>query len=184
MALERLPGDRVWRFYLASLYAFEDWENPTLAELNANPNNDPDGAIFNLSCALNTDGTTFDLGDPETDDSLTFCQRAGTEEILSYSPEVVFQSEHSTERWIESDPSTLNDANLALSLLRWRGVEYFAILSIGEDLEEPFAEGHRIKMAHVATDHGIDEHDSGSNILLTQTFLQRGNLAWNVRLEE
>lgn len=182
MALKRLKGDRVWRFYLASPFAFADWENPTLAELNSNPDNDPDGLVFNLSCALNTDGTTFDLGDPETDDSLTFCQRAGTEEILGFNPEIVFQSEHSTERWIESDPATLNAANLALSLLRWRGVDYFAILSIGRDPEDEFQAGDRIKMARVSTDWGVDEHESGGNVNLVQNFLNRGDLNWNYPL--
>lgn len=43
MALKRLQKDEVYRFYLASKLAFEDWENPTTAELNANPTNDPNG---------------------------------------------------------------------------------------------------------------------------------------------
>ena len=61
MALKRLQRDEVYRFYLASPLAFADWENPTTAELNANPTNDPNGLIFNLSCALDTDTSQFDL---------------------------------------------------------------------------------------------------------------------------
>lgn len=183
MALRRLPGELVWRFMLASPLAFEDWENPTSAELNANPTNDPNGVIFNITCALNTDGTTFDLDDPETDDSLTFCQRAGATTTLNYNPNIVFQVEHSKTRWLDSDLNTLDNANLATSLLRWRGVEYFAIMSVGERPEAPFAPNHRIKMARIATDWGVDEHDSGDNIRLTQTTLQRGDVLWNYALQ-
>lgn len=182
MALKRLPGELVWRFMLASPFAFEDWENPTSAELNANPTNDPSGSIFNITCALNTDGTTFDLGDPDVDDSTTFCQRASQETILEFSPEITFQTEHSRTRWIDSDLNTLDNANLAQSLLRYRGVEYFAIMSIGERPEEPFAVGHRIKMARIATDWGVDEHDSGENIRMTTETLSRGDLNWNYRI--
>lgn len=181
MADPRLQG-LVHRFYLASTLAFDDWENPTVAELNANPDNDPDGLIFNVTCALNTDGTQFDLGDPETDDSLTFCQRAGEETEISKTPEIVFEAERSRERWLTTDPSTFNTANLAFSLLAWRGVEYFAIMSIGEGPDAPFEVDHRIKMAQVATDHALDVTGTGENIRLQQNFASRGNVNWNYRL--
>lgn len=179
MALKRLNSDLVYRFWLASPYAFADWENPTADEMNANPNNDPDGLIFNVTCALNTDGTTFDIGTGDEDDSLTFCQRAGTTTVLNYTPEIVFQIERSTKRWLESDPSSLDDANLAFSLLAWRGVEYFAIMSIGERPEAPVEPGHRLKMARVATDYGLDEHASGENVRMNAEVLSRGDINWN-----
>ena len=49
MALARLNSDEVYRFYLASPFAFTDWENPTAAEFNANPTNDPGGEIWNIT---------------------------------------------------------------------------------------------------------------------------------------
>lgn len=181
MALKRLQG-LVHRIGIAHPLAFEDWQNPTIDELNSNPTNDPSGLVFNLSCALNTDGTTFDLGDPETDDSLTFCQVAGTSPILSHNPEIVFEAERSKNRWLVSDPATEDVANLAFSLLAWRDVEYFAWMSVGEAPEAPFAEGHRIKLARVATDIGVDVTGSGENIRLQQNFLARGDVNWNFRL--
>lgn len=181
MALERLKG-LVHRFYLASPLAFADWTNPTIAELNANPTNDPDGLIWNLTCAMNTDGTTFDLGDPTTDDSLTFCQIAGTSPILEHNPEVVFQTVRSTDPWVVTDTATENVANLAFSLLAWPDVEYFAIMSIGEEPETPFAAGHRVKLARVATDIGVDVTGSGENVALDQNFLARGDVNWNYAL--
>lgn len=181
MALARLKG-LVHRFGVASTLAFADWQNPTVAELNANITNDPDGLIFNLTCALNTDGTTFDLGDPETDDSLTFCQVAGTSPILAHNPEIVFEIERSTERWLVDNPASENTANLAFSLLAWPDVEYFAWMSVGKGPEDPFEIGDRIKLARVSTDIGIDQLGSGENVRLQQNFLQRGDVNWNYEL--
>lgn len=183
MALERLPGDLVHRFWWASDLAFEDWAAPTAAEMNANMTNDPDGLIFNLTCALNTDGTTFDIGEGDTDDSLTFCQRAGTTNVLNYAPEVVYQIERSTERWLESVPGSFDNANLAFSLLAWRGVEGFAIMSIGKAPDAPVEVGDRLKIVRVATDYIIDEHASGENVRGNQEFLGRGDVSWNYTVE-
>lgn len=186
MALRRLQRDEVYRFYLASPLAFADWENPTTTELNANPTNDPDGLIFNLTCALNTDGTQFDLDDPELDESLTFCQTAGNAEVLSRSATVVYEYEESRARWDDAT-STLaadgfNVATLAKSLLSWRGIDYFAILSVGKGEDEAFAVGDRIKMAEVSTDWAVPVSGTGENIRWSQTFAKRSRLNWNYEL--
>lgn len=186
MALRRLQKDEVYRFYLASKLAFEDWENPTVAELNANPTNDPNGLIWNLSCALDTDTTQFDLDEPDSDDSLTFCQSSGNQEPTEYAATVVYGLQLAKERWLDAD-STLavdgfNTSTLAQSLLTWRGVEYFAILSVGKDVDAPFAVNDRVKMAEVATDYGIVEGGSGEMLKMTQTFAKRSSILWNARL--
>lgn len=179
MALERLQG-RVYRWYIASPLAFADWRDPQLDELNANPTNDPNGLIWNLSCALNVDGSTFDIADSELDDSLTFCQEAGDTSVTSRNAEVVFESERSSVPWVGAAatvPNGFNSANLAFSLLAWRGIEYFAILSIGEEPEDPFADGDELYIARVVTDHGGDEMGTGENIRLSQNFAFRGDVA-------
>lgn len=186
MALKRLQKDEVYRFYLASKLAFEDWTEPTVAEMNANPTNDPNGLIWNLSCALDTDTTQFDLDEPDSDDSLTFCQSSGNQEPTEYAATVVYGLQLAKERWLDAD-STLavngfNTSTLAQSLLTWRGIEYFAILSVGEDVDAPFAVGHRLKMAEVATDHGIVEGGSGEMLKMTQTFARRSSILWNASL--
>lgn len=183
MALARLQG-LVHRFWVAAPDHFEDWQNPTVAEMNANPTNDPAGSIFNLTCALNTDGTTFDLGDPETDDSLTFCQVAGAETVTGYNPEIVYEIERSRERWMVSDTASFNTANLAFSLLAWRGVEYWAIMSVGKGPEAPVAVGDRLKMVGAATDHIVDVTGSGENIRGQQTFAtgRLDGINWNYRV--
>lgn len=186
MALRRLQRDEVYRFYLASPLAFADWENPTAAELNSNPTNDPDGLVFNITCVLNTDGTQFDLDDPELDESLTFCQSAGNSEVSSRSATVVYEMEMSEDRWLDAS-STLaadgfNNANLAMSLLLWRGVEYFAIMSVGSGPDEAFEIGDRIKMAEIATDWAVPVSGTGENLRLSQTPAKRSRLNWNYEI--
>lgn len=179
MALERLQG-RVYRWYLASPLAFADWTDPQAAELNANPTNDPNGLIWNLSCALNVDGSSYDIADSELDDSLTFCQEAGDSSITSRNAEIVFESERSDTPWVgaaATEGNGFDTANLAFSLLAWRGIEYFAILAIGEEPEDPFVIDDELYIARVVTDHGSDEMGTGENIRLAQNFAFRGDVA-------
>lgn len=181
MALERLQG-LVHRFWLASPLAFADWRNPTAAELNANPTNDPNGLIFNVTCALDTDTTVFDLSDPEMDDSTSFCQEASDSEPMSDNVEVVYSFFRATEENKINDPTKWNTSHLARTLMTWRGVEYFAIMSVGEAPEAEVEIGDRIKMARVATGWGADEIGSGENVRMTQDFAFRGQVNWNYKV--
>lgn len=185
--LKRLERDQVFRLHLASPILFEDWENPTLAELNSNPTNSPDGLIYNLSCALSVADSTFETDDPERDDSLTFCQSAAAAgDVISRGANIVYSWFLSKERWTDAaSPTAVNGYNsstLASSLLTWRGKEYFAILSVGKDPEAPFAVDDRIKMALVATDNAVLEGGTGENLRRTATMADRGQLNWNKRL--
>lgn len=181
MADTRLYDPAV-RIYLASPLAFADWKNPTTAELNANPTNDPNGLIWNLTCAIDRADSTFDLDDAETDDSLSFCQVAGTTNPTSLNPNMVYSAFRSKTPWVVSNPATLNTANLAFSLMAWRGVEYFAIVSVGERYDETFAVGDRIKMARVGSVDPIDTIGSGEMVKITQNWRALGDVAWNVRI--
>lgn len=186
MALERLQEDQVYRWYLARKDAFADIEAITDDELNANPTNDPDGRIWNLSCALDTATSQFDLDDPELDDSLTFCQKAGDGDVMSRSATVVFGFNEAKERWLDGSSKLLEDglnqATLAKSLLMWRGVEYYAILSVGKAYDQPFAAGDRYKLAEVSTDWAASDVSTGAPAVWTQTFAKRTDLAWNMEV--
>lgn len=172
MANERLynPAVRLW---LAFPEAFADWQNPTAAEMNANPDNDLDGLIFNITCAVNQDGTTFDLGDSDTDDSLTFCQVAGAQNPTSYNPDITLEIERS------KDPLQANTANLAFGLMAWKGIELFAVMSLGREPGAAVTARDRLKMARVALDYPTDVVGTGENVRLTQAFAQRGDVNWN-----
>lgn len=171
--------DPAVRIYLAAPNHFADWQNPTAAELNANLTNDPNGTIFNITCAVDRADSTFDLGDAEVDDSLSFCQTQGTKNPTSFNPEISLSIFRSLDRWIVSDSATENTANLAFSLLFARGVEYFAIMSVGKENDEQFAIGDRLKMAKVATPDPVDSIGSGEMARLTVDLLSRGDVNWN-----
>jgi len=186
VALRRLTGDEVYRIGLTSKRNFADWTNPTAAELNSNPTNNPNGTIWDLTCALNVDGSTFDLDDPDFDDSLTFCQTAGNQERMSENATVVFDIVRAAERWTDADSllsaDGFNTSNLAMSLMAWRGPEYLAFFSIGEKPDTPFAIDQRISMVSVAADWGIDSVDTGSKANMIQNWAFRGDILWNHKI--
>lgn len=178
MADTRLNDDRVYRFWLAHPLAFEDPADIKVAELNANPTNDPNGLIWQVACALNTDGTTFDLDEPEYDGSTSFCQKAGSQEPMAKNANVVFDYFRATEEDSTLTPSRWNNAHLAFTLMQWRGQEYIAIMSIGESEDAPAEIGDEISVVQVATDHAVDNIGNGENVTSTQTFANRGVWAW------
>lgn len=187
MAIRRLTADTVYRFYLYSPLAFADWRNPTAAELNANPTNDPNGLGWNLTCAISVNDSTHETDDPERDDSLTFCQDSSAMgAVISRGANIVWSFFLAEERWLDAS-STLesdgfNTSTLAQSLLTWRGHEYFALMSVGKDPDAPFAVGDEIKMARVVTDYGVLEGGTGEKRRMTASFGDRGDLAWNVAI--
>ena len=185
MALKRLQADEVYRIGVAHPLAFANWQAPTIAELNANPTNDPHGLIFNLTCALNTEGTQFDLDDPDLDESLTFCQSAGNGDPIADNVSIVYEFERAKDRWTTASSTAapgFNTANLAQSLLTWRGVEYFAWLSIGKASNAAFAVNDRISLVRVATDWGVDVLGTGENARMSQTFAFRSDVNWRYKI--
>lgn len=164
MADTRLYRENV-TLALAFPEAFADWEAPTAAELNS-------ALVYNITCALNEDGTTFDLGDSDTDDTITFCQAAGSVSPTFYNPEVVYEAERSTL------PTATNQANTAFGLLAFPDVEYFAILRVGKDSDVAFAVGDRVSLVRAATDLPVDVAGNGENVRLQQNFLNKGDVNW------
>lgn len=182
MANERLFGPKT-RIGLASVFHFADWQNPTVAEMNeAIGAANPEGSIWDLSCALDLDNTSFNLSDSETDDELSFCQWAGSANPTEYNPEIVYTAFRSTVPYVVSDPVTLNQANAAFTLLAHRGVEYFAWMSDGKEPGEAFEVGDRVSLVKVATDFGVDEIGTGANVKLGQTFGFRSDINWRYTL--
>jgi hypothetical protein len=166
MANTRLYRENI-TFLLAHPEAFADRTAPTAAELN---NAD---LVHNITCALNEDGTEFTLGDSETDDSLTFCSKAGISTPTFYNPTVAM------EAFRDADVDASGVFNLAFDLLAFPDVEYFAILRVGKDSDVDFAAGDRIKMVGVKTDYGTDVAGSGENIRINQAFLNNDFVNWN-----
>ena len=170
MALTRLYRENV-TFLLAHPEAFADATTPTAAELN---NTD---LVFNITCALNEDGTEFTLGDSDTDDTITFCDKAGVSTPTFYNPSVVF------EAFRDADIEAAGVFNEAFDLLAFPDIEYIAVLRVGERSDTAFAAGDRIKMVGVKTDYGTDVVGSGENIRIMQTFLNNDFVNWNYEVD-
>lgn len=174
--------DPAVRIYLAAPEAFADWKNPTTAELNANPTNDPNGLIWNLTCAIDRADSAFDLDDAETDDSLSFCQVAGTTNPTSANANFVYSAFRAKNPWKVSDAASFNTANLAFSLMSHRGVEYFAIASLGRKNDEAFAIGDELKMGRVGSVDPVDSVGTGEMVKITQNWRSLGDINWNYTL--
>ena len=153
-------------FCLAHPEAFADRTAPTAAELNS-------ALVKNITCALNEDGTTFTLGDSDTDDSLTFCDEGNLSTPTFYNPEVVM------EAFRDADTATTGIYNEALGLLAFPDIEYIAIMRVGGLSTDAFAIGNRIKMVAVKTDFGIDVVGNGENQRISQTFFNNDFVNWN-----
>jgi hypothetical protein len=166
MATTRLYRENV-TFLLAHPEAFADATAPTAAELN---NTD---LVFNITCALNEDGTEFTLGDSDTDDSITFCDKAGVSTPTFFNPTVVF------EAFRDADVDATGLFNEAFNLIAFPDIEYIAVLRVGERSDTTFAAGDRIKMVGVKTDYGTDVVGNGENIRINQAFLNNDFVNWN-----
>lgn len=153
-------------FALALPEAFADWEAPTAAELNGT-------LVYNITCALNEDGTSFDLGDSDTDTSLSFCQAAGAVSPTYYNPSVTFEAFRS------EDPTDDNTANTAFGLMAFPDIEYFAILRVNGAPDADFAVGERVSLVRVKTDNPADVIAAGENIRISNSFLAQGDVNWN-----
>ena len=165
MANTRLYRENI-TFLLAHPEAFADRTAPTAAELNGT-------LVHNITCALNEDGTEFTLGDSDTDDTLTFCSKAGIQTPTLYNPTVTM------EAFRDADVDATGVFNEAFDLLAWPDVEYIAVLRVGGRSDDAFVVGDKIKMVGVKTDFGTDVAGSGENFRIMQAFLQNDFTNWN-----
>jgi len=169
MANERLYRENVL-FALAEPEAFADRTAPTSTELNDST------LVHNVTCAIWESDTEFTLGDPDTDDGLTFCSKAGYSSPTFDNPTVVLSY------LLDADRTATGVFNLARSLMMFPDKRYIAILRLGKDSDVAFAAGDKVKMVDVATDYAVPVLASGDNARETQTFLNKGWTNWNYEL--
>ena len=166
-----LSNERLYResitFLLEEPEAFADRTAPTAAELN---NTD---LVYNVTCALWEDETEFTLGDPDTDDGLTFCSKAGYSSPTFDNPTVVFSA------LLDADRTANGVFNGTRERITYPDREYIAILRIGPDSDVAFAADDIVRMVAVGTDYGVKTVSSGENARITQNFLNRGWSNWN-----
>lgn len=169
MANERLYRENVL-FAIAEPEAFENRNEPTAAELNG-------PLVFNATCALWEDETEFTLGDPDTDDGLTYCSKAGVSDPTFDNPTVVFSALRDKDRTADGV------FNQTYDRLAHPDRNYIVILRLYKDSDVPFEVGDEIKMVAVSTDIGVPVLANGENVRITQNFLNRGWVNWNYTVE-
>jgi len=166
MANERLYRESI-TFLLAEPEAFANRNTPTAAELNNS------ALVYNVTCALWEDETEFTLGDPDTDDGLTFCSKAGISTPTFDNPTVVMSALRDADR-------TANGVfNGTLERLMFPDREYVAVLRIGPDSDVAFAAGDQIRMVAVSTDFPTEVLSNGENARIQQAFMNKGWVNWN-----
>ena len=176
MALERLYRPNVL-FALAEPEAFADRNAPTAAELN-----DAD-LVYNVTCALWEDDTEFTLGDPDTDDGLTYCSQAGVSNPTFDNPTVTFTALRDKARLNPTTTAIANGVfNGTFERLAWADRKYIAIMRVGHDSDVLFAAGQDIRMVAVRTDVPVDVVSNGENARIQNSFLNDGWVNWNYEI--
>lgn len=161
---------RTIRWDIALPEAFADRSNPTVAELN---NAD---LVFNITCAVDEEGTTFSLGDSETDDRYSYCDDSGVDRPTFYNPEATLAI------YRDADRAAAGQFNLAFDLLGHEDVKLFIIKRVGDsdnNAATAYALGDRIKMQYGSTDYIADILASEDPVMFEQTPLQLGFTNWN-----
>jgi len=150
--------------------AIANFAAPTTAELN-------NAALsFNITCALWEDDTEFTLGDPDTDDGLTFCTLAGTQTPTFLNPTVTLSILR------DKDRTAAGIFDGALQRLMFADCNYLAVLRVGKASDVVYAVGDKIKMVDVKTDQPQDVVGATDNARLTNATLPNGRTNWNYSL--
>ena len=165
-----MPNERVYRenirIDVAYPEAFANPSIPTVAELNAA------AYVKNITCALDEDGTEFTLGDPDTDDSLSFCDAAGNQTATFMNPSVTLQA------FRDEDRAATGLYDLALQHLGFPDVPLIAILRVGYDSDLAYAAGQKINLVGGVTDLPVSVEESGTNARIANTILPDGFVNW------
>lgn len=169
MPTERLYRENV-RIDVAYPEAFANPAAPTIAELN--------DAMFvkNITCALDEDGTDISLGDPDTDDSLSFCDAAGSTTATFKNPSATLVA------YRDADRNAAGVYDLALQHLGFPDVPLIVILRVGYRSDVAYGATQKIKMVGIKTDLPVSVEDSGQNARLSNTGLNDGFVNWNYKI--
>lgn len=156
--------------------AFEDAAAPTAAELNNiyHPVDNPDGMVFDISCAL-LDDFTLNASESDTDDELTICDIGNSASLTFYN----YEAELNFLR----DKSVTDDGvfNLAWRLFRKADRPGIAIKRIGKPQGAAFdTDGSDvISMYGLITDNPADVIEDNANAKFGARFKTTGDLNTN-----
>lgn len=155
-------------WYLALPQAFADRENPEAAEF-ASP------YVVEITCAVDEEGTTWQLSDSDTDDRLSYCDRDGIDRPTNFNPEVELAI------YRDADRTASGEFETARQWLTYPGIKMFVIKRVGDQDNvpgTPVGAGDKISMQYVETDYGIDTLADEDPAMLTQGFIPKGFVNW------
>jgi hypothetical protein len=160
-------------WYVAFPEAFADWTSPTAAEMAG-------ALVYDLTCALDEETSNLSLDDSDTDDRYSFCTEAGVDipTFQNVTAELGF--------YRDADRTATGEFADAFNLLRHPDIDLFVIKRVGDQDNTPgtaVAVGDRLKVVGGRTDFGIDLIASEDPVMMQQTILPTGKIAWNVEVE-
>lgn len=170
MANDRLYRETI-RIDIAYPEAFANPATPTAAELNNSL------LVKNITCALDEDTTEITLNDPDTDDSLSFCDAAGTQTATFKNPSVVLTAYRDRDR-----EQAAGVYQLALDHLNSADNPYIVILRVGSRSDVPYAANQFVRMVGGKTDIPVSVEESGENSRIQNTILPDGFVNWNYKI--
>lgn len=165
-----------WKLF--DVAAFANRADPKLAELNTT--NERLG--FDITCALDEDTTTFTVGSSELDERLSFCDSVGVSRPGEINPEIALGI------YRDEDRNAQGVFEEAFNWLRHADREYIMVQRVGDQDSgpmdgtpaAPFTTTDDIRMMAFRTDYPVDTLASGDPVILAQTGLSAGWLAWNI----
>jgi hypothetical protein len=169
--------NQTWALALDS--AFANFATPTLVELNERR------FVHLISCALTEDGTSMELADSETDDTLTFCSKGN--EVTPTQYNVTAQLTWLKDANTGGSGSTVDLTSLynkVTAMLGGVDIPYWLISRTGPNASQDinFAAGHRIKMARFLTDYPVDVLENNTPARGQNSLVFTGDVNWNYTL--
>lgn len=155
-------------WYLAHPEAFADRVNPTSAEFAGD-------LVYDITCAVDEEGTTFQLTDSDTDDRYSYCTESGVDRPTSYNPTVELGF------YRDADRTATGAFADAFNLLHFPDVPLYVIKRVGDQENTPgtaVAAGDIVSMQYIKTDYGIDTVAAEDPAMMTQGGLQQGWVNW------
>lgn len=160
-------------FLIALPEAFANRAAPTAAELNG-------ALVFDVTCAIDEEGTTFQLSDSDTDDRYSYCTESGLDTPTNYNPEVELAF------YRDADRTATGAFADTFNLLRSPDIPLYIIKRVGDQDNAPgvaVAINDRISMQYIKTDFGVDTLGVDDPAMMTQGGLQQGWVNWQYTVQ-
>lgn len=166
-------------FWVADASVQEDWANPTVAAFAAALT---DGRMLDITCALDEEGTTHTLGDPELDTRLSFCTASGNDRGTTENPELTLAI------YRDKDRNATGIFNNTLARFMFADIPFYLIQRVGdqdtgpvlgERIAKPIDATDDIRITNWITDNPIDDLGADAPALVTVTPLPQGFVKWN-----